>query len=264
MTIKDIIGQDVNIRIRNQKEYITFLKAAEEEGILWQDNSKPMEHKEYFRDNRQEEFFLNCREGKGWLCWSPKVTGGSTIDFSDLDLVDTEKYILEIKYKDRKVSATLLSRNSVYIKHAIAKCHPDDKFDFETGKRIALQKLFEFEPVKNENETKHGIILKNECGTEYGIVGDKTKVEAFGHVNLFVGDIVEMFDGNGQTRGLRCVCKDGDNPDGFVMGVASSIFANGSSIHDIFGDEWLIIKRKSFNDMKVGDTMGVVKYVTSD
>lgn len=165
MTIKDIIGRDISIRIRCQKDYITFLKTAEEEGIRWQDWHKPMEHTEYFRENRQQEFFLNCRHGV--LTWSPYTISEEIIDFSDLDLEDTEKYILEIKRKGRKISATLLSRNSVYIKHAI-------------------------------------------------------------------------------------------------MSVAASIFTNGSSKNDLFGDEWLIIKRKSFNDMKVGDTVGDIKYVTSD
>lgn len=143
-----------------------------------------------------------------------------------------------------------------------AKCNPQDEFDFEDGKKIALQRLFNTIPERSESaksgsdkETLH-LILSFDTSSNFGTVGAITWLEAYGKIDLFVGDVVETFNDTGQSLGLRCVCRDKSHPRGFIMGLCGLEFTNGLS-----DDGWLIVKRKSYKDMKHGDCIDEVEYV---
>lgn len=257
MRIKDIINQKTCVECSTKKEYISFLKAAEKEGLKWLSGDLPTQHYEYWNN---EPLCINYNNGLG-RCFS-LANDCTVINFSDLNLADVckENYQLEIEQRNRSVLARLYDDKDVFVKFAKAVCSPEDEFDFEVGKKIALQRLFEIEPEKETNkkaEDCHKMILESIGGFD-GNVGEPTKIKAFGNAKLYVGDVVELFDPWGDSRGLKCICKDQFCPDGFVMGVAHvKDFENGFNSNC---GGWLIIKRKSYTEMSVGDTVGTVEY----
>ncbi len=231
---------------------------AEKAGMKWSCGDHPTQHYEYW-ENRPI-YIRNDRDSihfYGLVQTSSDISDCRTVvNFSDLDLSDyiNEKYQLEIKQKKRSVIATLYDDKGAFVKYAKAVCSPEDKFDFEVGKRIALQRLFNMSDTEPEIDANQKIELIRGSGGSGGFVSEPTEIESYGHIKLFVGDVVELFDSDGNSRGLRCVCKDYMNPKGFVMGVAFEKFINGES------NNWLIVKRKSYMEMNVGDTVGVVEY----
>ncbi len=260
MKINDIVNEKICVKCSTKKEYVLFLKAAEKAGMKWYSGNCPTQHYEYWENQPiYIKYEIKYKRDKarigGLIRSSSRIDGYTVVKFSDLDLSDyyNEKYQLEIKQKNRSVIATLYDDKGAFVKYAKAKCSPEDKFDFETGKKIALQRLFEIEPEK-EKDTCHKMVLKMD-GWFYGYVGDPTEVEAYRHIKLFVGDVVELFS-DGVSKGLCCVCKDSENPKGFVMNVAVVEFTNGFSV----GGGWLIIKRKSYTEMVAGDVIDGVEY----
>ncbi len=261
MRIEDIIGENICVKCSTKKEYILFLKAAEKAGMKWASGECPTQHYEYWRN---EPIYIRYNGGKvaygGLVRTSSNITDYTVVKFSDLDLPGCikKKYQLEIKQKNRSVIATLYDDKGAFVKYAKAKCSLEDEFNFETGKKIALQRLFEIEPEK-EKENSYKMELKSDL-TYYGIVGEPTEVEAFGNVKLYIGDVVELFDSKGESRGLKCVCKDPFSlrGRGFVMGVSSENFRNGQS--SVRNGNWLIVKRKSYTEMNAGDVIGVIEY----
>ncbi len=258
MGIKDIMTNKISVKCSTKEEYIAFLKAAEKEGMKWASGECPTKHFEYWEN---KPIFMRKDRKLSGLVLSPSnitITGYTIVNFSDLDLSDCykEKYQLEIKQKNRSVIATLYDDKGAFIKYAKAKCSPEDEFDFETGKRIALQRLFEIEP-KKEVETYHKMVLRlSNCS--FGVAGEPTEVEAYGRIKLFVGDVVELFC-DGLSKGLCCVCKTSKKTKGFVIGVGTVSFSNGQG-SSADGD-WLIIKRKSYTEMAAGNVIDGVEYV---
>ncbi len=254
MRIEDIIGENICVKCSTKKEYILFLKAAEKAGMKWASRECPTQHYEYWEN---EPIYIKYNGYKvaygGLVRTSSKITDCTVVKFSDLDLPGCikKKYQLEIKQKNRSVIATLYDNKGAFIKYAKAKCSPEDKFDFEVGKKLALQRLFEIETEKMTTDKK--IRLKSNHSI-YGIIGEPTEIEAFGNVKLFTGDVVELFDCHGESQGLACVCESLNFPNGFVMGVAGVRFINGQST------DWLIIKRKSYTEMNAGDVIDVIEY----
>lgn len=62
---------------------------------------------------------------------------------------------------DGKITYAVLKQNGKILSRSEAKCHPDDKFDFETGAKIALDRLEIKKEVKQpENPFKPGDIVE--------------------------------------------------------------------------------------------------------
>lgn len=62
---------------------------------------------------------------------------------------------------DGKTTYAVLKQNGKVLSRSEAKCHPDDKFDFETGAKIALDRLEIKKEVKQpENPFKPGDIVE--------------------------------------------------------------------------------------------------------
>lgn len=254
MTIKDIIGKEIAVKCETEKEYKCFLQTAEAEGILWESGDIPTKHYNYWHGYPE---YLSCSRGKHKMNHVNIANlGHKVVLFKELNLF-IESNILEIKCKSRKVIAILKDKNGNYIKHSKAICSPEDEFDFEVGKKIALQRLFGIESENNKPISKHKLQMIGVSDISYGIIGENTEVEAYGNIKLCVGDVVELFDNDGESLGLHYVCKNSSYSKGFVMGVSSLKFKNGKS-----SEGWLIIKRKSYNKMKIGDVVDSIKYVS--
>ena len=80
------------------------------------------------------------------------------------------KQEIHITRKDNEVHA-ILKENDKVIKHTIAKCHPEDEFDFKVGSKLAYDRLFE---KNNKNESSKNVEVtkpKHEFK-----VGDKVRI----------------------------------------------------------------------------------------
>lgn len=259
MEFKDIAGKDIVVKCSAKEEFKELLEIAEKDSALWVCGQKPTKQLCYFDNVKEGSICIKCTEQNRLFYNSEKNAknrGYEIIDFSDF-IQQPEKYSLEIKRKGRKVIATLFDKNGKYIEHAKATCHSDDTFDFETGKKIALQRLFNIdktEPVKIPSLKL--VFAYKEDGEVLGNVGTLTELKAFGHIKLYIGDVVECFDEYGQSQGLRCVVKDRNCVDEFVMGNKGVKFCNGMAENNR-----LIVKRKSYIEMSAGDVVGCVKYV---
>lgn len=89
---------------------------------------------------------------------------------------------------DGKTTTARMFDGKELIKSAEAKCHPDDEFDFETGAKVAFDRLVEREEkVKPKELLKNGVFGKTADNDWFVVVGDSVIYKR----GMF--DIVEEF-----------------------------------------------------------------------
>ena len=89
---------------------------------------------------------------------------------------------------DGKTTKARLFDGKELIKSAEAKCYPDDEFDFETGAKVAFDRLVEREEkVKPKELLKNGVFGKTADNDWFVVVGDSVIYKR----GMF--DIVEEF-----------------------------------------------------------------------
>lgn len=265
MNIKDIIGKRIAVNCKTEEEAKKFIKMAYENDCRW-----------YFNDRDVNTICYACYrestcyriEGNGvlYMCHSRYYYNNyyRIIAFDELDSV-IESYQLDINRKNNETIAIIKDTNGKYIKHAKATCSPDDEYNYEVGKKIALSRLFDIESVGSDTNNKNKepkvkpfkpyLTYKDDSNCSLGIIGELTTLTAYGNQNLYIGDVVERFSPQGISYGLATVYKD-DIDGYFVMGVASNCIKNGIS-----KDGCLLIKRKSYRNLKPNVTIGCVKAV---
>lgn len=129
-------------------------------------------------------------------------------------------------------------------KRGVAKCNPSDKFDFQTGAKLAFERLM-------NSEEK---LLQIWMGTAlYGVIGEATPYKDILNRPLFVGDEVEIYDKSGNKMGSNLVVKSKTAythyEKYFIMGIESRCNDKTSEIeHD-----WKVLKIKDHKDLKAGD-----------
>ena len=111
--------------------------------------------------------------------YDPMRYRGEFVDKPDFDVwlynTDIEAYQPEtpkivITRSGKKVKARLIEGKTV-LREAIAKCHDNDPFDFETGAKLAFRRLYrkaEPEPKKAEPKIGKNYIAKNDCPNIFG------------------------------------------------------------------------------------------------
>lgn len=150
-------------------------------------------------------------------------------------------------------------KNGTEYKKAVAKCSPEDTFDFGVGAKLALERLgvLPADPVEPVEKKDEPLRLKVYLDY-YGTVGTPTGYEDVYGKPLFVGDIVTHFSRNTQIEhGETCiVCKNGKF---FVMGIENECNSKKWTIDP----DWVIVKVKDHSEMKSGDEVyhNWVKYV---
>lgn len=92
-------------------------------------------------------------------------------------------------------------------------------------------------------------VLKNDTGSDYGIVGEKTDLKTQSGLDLFVGDIVSCKSTNGNIYEFDAfVCKDKINGY-FIMGIVRD--CKGGRVRG-----WNVTLKKCSYEIKAGDTVG--------
>lgn len=101
---------------------------------------------------------------------------------------------------DGKTTYAVLKQNGKVLSRSEAKCHPDDKFDFETGAKIALDRLEIKKEVKQpENPFKSGDIV--ECIFDFKVFGVFPPKGTLGQVISTMGQGVLVRWAKGSTYG---------------------------------------------------------------
>lgn len=130
------------------------------------------------------------------------------------------------------------------VKTATAKCSPDDEFNFETGAKIAFDRL-----ILAKGKTLHLMYGSD----DHGEVGKPTELKDINGKRLYIGDVVELFNEELSSCGKRFIANSSEYGD-FVMGIACD---SGTKYnHGKITGGWEIIKRKSYKDCKAGDNLG--------
>ena len=99
--------------------------------------------------------------------------------FAEKELEPVNEKKIVITLDGSKTLARLYEGGNV-IKSAVAKCSPEDEFDFETGARIAFDRLVGEKPVEEKPKYYNGKVV---C------------VEKYGSFAYTVGKIYEFIDG---------------------------------------------------------------------
>lgn len=173
--IKDKIK--IGVEVNNDAERDKLLSLFDNyKNIKWVSKDKP---KKWFPDDVYPYYI--------YLNRNKEISFGDKIDdeFIEVKCKDLifPKQEIHITRKDNKVHA-VLKENDKVIKHTIAKCHPEDEFDFKVGSKLAYDRLFEKdnkdEKTKNVKATKPKHEFK---------VGDKVRIRQW-------DDMVEEFGEN--------------------------------------------------------------------
>lgn len=160
--IKDKIK--IGVEVNNDAERDKLLSLFDNyKNIKWVSKDKP---KKWFPDDVYPYYI--------YLNRNKEISFGDKIDdeFIEVKCKDLifPKQEIHITRKDNKVHA-ILKENDKVIKHTIAKCHPEDEFDFKVGSKLAYDRLFEKdnkdEKTKNVKATKPKHEFK---------VGDKVRI----------------------------------------------------------------------------------------
>ena len=121
------------------------------------------------------------------------VEGGWSIKPEDVETVEPVKNEQQNKFIfiNREGNEVIAFDNTN--KKAVAKCHPDDEFNFETGARIAFDRLIGNEPDQKEEPPKYynGKIVITRC--------DMGLLSAMYERPFTVGKIYEIKDGKFTT-----------------------------------------------------------------
>ena len=178
----------------------------------------------------------HCKNGHGW--WASDES---------IKLVDDKTENIIIYRNNNEVVA--LDKSSG--EKGIAKCSPDDEFDFMTGAKIALERLTD-KLIKRKPHLESCRII---YGTHYGEIGKPTKLKDIVGRTLFVGDVVELFNSDNLPFGESSIVEIKGKP--FVMGIVNNCSENG----EITGG-WKIIKKRSYTDVADGEVIDkTIKYV---
>ena len=181
----------------------------------------------------------------------------------ELTLIPEES--IHITREDDTVHAVLKNGKNV-VKRSKAVCIPDDEFDFETGAKLAISRLFK---ESKEDSFPYVVLggyispeimvpyLEDESGYFYGVVGTPTKMKDLRGEPLFVGDIVELYNSSWKNRGDSIIVDD--HGDKFVRGIRMGCKNSGEISHD-----FIVIKKQSYKDLAKGKVYRSVYRVDSE
>jgi len=127
------------------------------------------------------------------------------------------------------------------------------EFDFGCGARLAFDRLIGKE---DKPEFKPHLMCRS---INNGTVGVETKYKDVVGRKLYVGDVVELFNSEGMSVGLKFISEGNDGTDKskqFVMGISGC--CNGET-GEIKGG-WKIFKTRGYETLKHGEVIGGINY----
>ena len=133
------------------------------ENIRWASGHRPMEFKicNYPR-------YIYLRNGKTITYYWERNNNIKEIKFNDLFDNNNYKQEIHITRRNQEIHA-ILKENDKIIKHTVAKCHPEDEFDFKVGSKLAYDRLFEKDKYEFKVGDKVRIRQWDDMVEEYGL-----------------------------------------------------------------------------------------------
>jgi len=181
MIVKENKMESFKIRVTNQKDCYAVLKKMEQDGIRWQNGQLPTKRKQDFVCGLivRDEVLTYC---------------SSDYTFESIEL----KEITVSEYLNRKNEHIIIYRNGNSViakdrntgKNAVAKCHPDDEFDFMVGAKLALERLSQPDEPKYYN----GKVVCVKSITPFLTVGKIYEVKD-GQFKDDDGDVMPLYNG---------------------------------------------------------------------
>lgn len=152
-TFKDFIEKNIAIAFNNREEVMAFLDESIKRKLVSSSYISKYHNSFVFSamKNKRYGYFIAEQLVIGLTPLSP--IAWELINYKDFTFDDSAKEI-HITVKGNQTHATL-KENGKVIKHEVAKCHPDDEFDFETGAKLAFDRLFDKERVIEDCEEEH-------------------------------------------------------------------------------------------------------------
>lgn len=146
MNFNDLSKKYIAIRCIYKSEAEEFVNLAYKYGYYWEYGDIKTKNFTNFGVYRSTCYYIQrgrlCYGDDSWLIQD----GRRIINFDTFmekfnDIVTEENCYIEYRRKGNMTIATLRDDMGRYIKHAKAICSPEDKYDFEVGKKIALRRL---------------------------------------------------------------------------------------------------------------------------
>lgn len=158
------------------------------------------------------------------------------------------------------ITHAVLKENGTVTKRAEAKCSPEDIFDFKVGAQLAFERLLELDGTEPIEEKKEPFVphLRATWNNEHlGAIGELSPFkDMFGRA-LCVGDVVELFDEWGDSHGMVSIVHT-QREGFFVMSIQFNCEQDGTI------KDWKIWKKRSYKDVKNGEIIDDVKYITEE
>jgi hypothetical protein len=133
---------------------------------------------------------------------------------------------------------------------AVAKCSPEDKFDFKVGTKIALERLGVL-PTEIVKTTKVKLVHTGD-NSDYGVCGTPTNYKDAHGNPLAVGDQVELYSEN-IYYGTTVIVKNESQK--FVMGIQVNCDEDTGKT-----GSWTMVKVKDWQDIEIGSTNRNIRY----
>lgn len=185
---------------------------------------------------------------------------------------DSTPTLLNTTVKCTESNSCYFTKGKVYqVINGFIKCDDGDKFPFghPLPTMEALEKYFTYDgwKLKNGSFYKYGTSVKFEevknlkvrsiFGDDLGTVGEDTDIIDANNIPLHVGDVVTMFDPDGDYAGKGFICKTIDEDHNYApMGLMSLHFDGTEKDYQIF-------KYADYQDMKAGNVLNFAE-ITED
>lgn len=182
--MEKVILKSVSIKCETAEEVKKVLKICKDINIKWVDGQIATK---YYPRNENYPKILNIGSNGISTCFInghysrryDLCTANEFIEVKCKDLIFPKQEI-HITRKDNEVHA-ILKENGKVIKRTVAKCHPEDEFDFKVGSKLVYDRLFE----KDNEDEKSKNTETNKLKYEFK-VGDKVRIHQW-------DDMVEEF-----------------------------------------------------------------------
>lgn len=145
------------IEVNNENEFNKLMELCEKFNtddfltIRWANECRPTKFDLYEFSSTSGRYIYFKRNFRSFTMTQspPEIQYWNTITSEIIDFNDLFKQEIHITRKGNEVHA-ILKENGEVIKHTVANCHPEDKFDFKIGSQLAYDRLFEEESKKEQ------------------------------------------------------------------------------------------------------------------
>ena len=170
--------KDTKIRCRNAKEAEEVLKAIEERHpeVKWQSGSKLSKFNPFTGDVKDDGGYLRIHDDMITFALFDEVTDNEFADATSVKrFMRRHNTTIHIHQRGNMV----IAHESQTGREGIAKCSPEDKFDFYTGAKLALARLYgdEFIPFEAKKSDE---MCKYKVGDKVVVKSWKTLKDKYG------------------------------------------------------------------------------------